>query len=125
MSTGIGFKLDSIGNTRTDVVGVIKKDAYLVAEALHRLLNTSPFERPMEPFGCRIKEVLFEPNDFISATIGSFYINDAVERYEPRVIVKKISIDVNRKTNTMVINIIFQLRNEFSEFFRFSTIIGK
>lgn len=96
--------------TTNETLGVVQSDAKLVAESIHRLLNTLPFERPNEPYGCRVKELIFEPNDYIATTIGSYYISDAIQKFEPRVQVQ--SIVPSRVDNTLQYRIIFNLVNQ-------------
>ena len=79
MTTGIGIKFDSSIKS----VGVVKRERDVVAEAVHRILNTSPRERLYQPeFGCRIQELLFEVNDFTSVTLGAFFVSEALSEYE-------------------------------------------
>ena len=123
MSSGIGLRPDSTINVDNKAIGYIKKDARLAAEAIHRLLNTTPFERPRETFGCRIRTVLFEPNDFLSATVGAYYINDALSRYEKRALVESIVLVTNTlEPNKLQYKIVFRLATEPNQLF--STVVS-
>jgi len=103
VSTGIGIKIES----GIPAVAKIKKDAELVAESIHRILNTAPFERPREAVGSRVKEVLFEPSDFKTATLGSFYVADALNSFEDRAEV--IQIITRTDNNLLTIKVIFRM----------------
>ena len=110
MVSGIGIKFDQIREIDIKTVGRIKQDAELVAESIHRIINTRPFERPREPFGCRIKEVVFDPNDFTTSTLASFFVADALERFEPRADIEQIiSRRSNDNENLLIIRIVFRL----------------
>lgn len=123
MSSGIGLKTDASVNIDNKAVGYIKKDARLVAEAIHRLLNTVPYERPRETFGCNIRNLLFEPNDFLSSTIGAFYINQALSKFERRAEVTSIVLVTdNTQPNKLQYRIVFRLIQQPNQLF--STIVS-
>ena len=119
MATGIGIKMDNILSVDNRSLGVIKRDAVLIAEAIHRILNTKPYERPREPIGCRIKEVLFEPNDFISATAGSYLINSALGEFETRAEV--LQIIFNSAENKLIYEVVFRLLDDPNQLY--STLV--
>lgn len=116
MATGIGIKNDRIREIELKSVGVIKTDAELIAEAIHRLINTSPLERPRESFGCRVKEVIFEPNDYITGTLGTYYISDGIQRFEPRAVIERIG--TLRENNILTISVIFRFQDDPNQLFR-------
>jgi phage baseplate assembly protein W len=124
MTTGIGIKFDD--SIRT--VGVVKEEENLVAEAIHRILNTSPGERVYQPsFGCRIQELLFEPDDFTSLALGSFFISEAISAYEPRVEVLRITPSILGESNgakQLSIEIIFRYINDPKTMLRTVTTVG-
>lgn len=108
---GIGFKFDKVKSIDVNSVGIIKTGADLVAEAIHRILNTRPYERPMENFGCRIKEVMFEPNDYITATLGGYFVSDAIGRYEKRASIVQVIATPVQNSNQLKITILFRLKS--------------
>lgn len=123
MSSGIGLKSDAAINVDNKAVGYIKKDARLVAEAIHRLLNTTPYERPRETFGCKIRNIIFEPNDFFSSTIGAYYINEALSKFERRAEVESIFLVTDStKPNKLQYRIVFRLVTDPNQLF--STIVS-
>jgi phage baseplate assembly protein W len=121
MTSGIGFKFDPLDTENTDprTAAYIKEDARLVAESIHRIINTRLGERPGNPeFGCRVHELMFEPDDFLTATIGSFYVSDAIELFEPRAIIEYINPIVEPDQNTLAIEVVFRLANNPQNAFR-------
>jgi phage baseplate assembly protein W len=111
MASGIGIKLETTVIT-VETIGVIKTDAELVAEAIHRILNTAPYERPRESVGCEIKQIQFEPNDFLTSTLGAYYINDAITKFEPRAVIESITALPDTTGNKIVIEVIFRFQND-------------
>ena len=112
MATGIGIKSE---NTDLRQVGTVKQDARLVAESIHRILNTFPWERPRERVGCRIRELLFDPNDNFSASLGGYYVSKAIEEYEPRVKINEIipvALTAPPNENKLYIKLIFSLKED-------------
>ena len=122
MTIGIGIKLT---NPNLKTVGQVKQAPQLIAESIHRILNTSPGERVRDPnFGCRINEMLFETNEFAVATLGAFHINEAITKYEPRVNIKTISPVINEAGNTITVSITFTLLTDPNQLFITSTEIS-
>lgn len=62
-----------------------------IRESITLILGTKPGERQMLPeFGCRVHELLFSPNTRATSTLVAHYVEDALARWEPRVIVDKV-----------------------------------
>lgn len=63
-----------------------------VEQAIGLVLMTSPGERVMRPaFGCRLQELLFQPNDGQTAAMAEQYVEDALGMWEPRIIVQSVT----------------------------------
>ena len=57
-----------------------------VRQSLFIILGTAPGERIMRPdFGCRIHDLMFAPNNDITAARAEVYCEEAIYKYEPRV----------------------------------------
>jgi phage baseplate assembly protein W len=57
-----------------------------IEESIRILLGTAPGERPMRPdFGCRIHDFVFYPNSMSTASLVSFYVREALAKWEPRI----------------------------------------
>ncbi len=123
MAQGIGIKSTTV-NPDPGTVGIIKKNAELVAESIHRIINTRPGEKPRDPrFGSRIKELLFEQNDLIVATLGAHHVATAIQQFEPRVTVETINTTTDTNNHSLTIEVLFRLLEDPTTLFRTVTII--
>src|SRR6186997_3275851 len=67
-----------------------------VDQAIEIILSTAPGERPMRPeFGCGVHDFVFDTID--ASTVGKMEqaIRDALDRWEPRVIVQTVEFDLD------------------------------
>lgn len=56
-----------------------------VRESIFIVLGTAPGERVQRPkFGCRIHDLMFDPNNVITAARAEYYCEEALLKYEPR-----------------------------------------
>ena len=95
-NTGIGFMrfTNSADYTDPDRFAAVKRDLELYAESVHRILQTVPGERPREPkFGCDLRRLIFEPNEFYLQRAADFLIRAALRRWEPRLEVSKLECE--------------------------------
>jgi phage baseplate assembly protein W len=68
-----------------------------VEQAIEIIIGTAPGERPMRPeFGCDVHDLVFETVD--AAMVGRLEtaIREALDRWEPRVTVESIDVDLDR-----------------------------
>lgn len=57
-----------------------------VRQSLFVILGTAPGERLMRPdFGCEIHDLMFAPNNQITAARAQIYCEEAILKFEPRV----------------------------------------
>lgn len=69
-----------------------------VRQAILLLLSTRPGERVMRPdYGCDLHKLVFSPNDNTTAGLAIHYVRQAINRWEPRVIV--LRLDAYRDEN--------------------------
>ena len=62
-----------------------------IRDCISVILGTRPGERQMMPeFGCRIHEVMFSPNTRATATQVQYHVEQALERWEPRIEVTRV-----------------------------------
>lgn len=68
----------------------------LVKHSIYQILDTRIGERPIEvTFGSRLHELLFEPIDEITIALARVYTIDAIERWEPRVVLNEVGAKIN------------------------------
>ena len=82
LGRGIAFPvaLDARGNV------ALSEYEQNIEESIRILLGTAPGERPMRPdFGCRIHDFVFHPNSVSTAALVSFYVREALTKWEPRI----------------------------------------
>jgi len=64
-----------------------------IDQAIKLILETSPGERVMRPeFGCRIHELIFAERNAATEGLMIHYVEQALERWEPRIEVRDIEI---------------------------------
>lgn len=57
-----------------------------VRESIFIILGTAPGERIMRPaFGCRIHDLMFAPNNHVTAALAEYYCEEALRKFEPRI----------------------------------------
>ena len=74
----------------------LARDETDIEQAIELILATAPGERPMRPeFGCGVHEFVFDSID--AGTVGKMElaIRDALDRWEPRVVVQTIEFDLS------------------------------
>jgi uncharacterized protein len=74
----------------------LARDETDIEQAIERILATAPGERPMRPeFGCGVHDFVFDTID--ASTVGKMEqaIRDALDRWEPRVIVQTVEFDLD------------------------------
>ena len=63
-------------------------------QAMGIILMTALGERVMRPeFGCRIHELVFAPNDRETAVLAERYVQEALGRWEPRVVIDNVQAE--------------------------------
>jgi Bacteriophage baseplate protein W len=66
-----------------------------VRQAVLLLLSTRPGERVMRPdYGCELHKLVFSPNDDTTAGLAMHYVEQAINRWEPRIAI--VRLDANR-----------------------------
>lgn len=91
----------------TDVHGNIATSSYekSIEESIRIILGTTPGERVMHPdFGCKINENVFFPNSSRTVALAIRYVEEAIVKWEPRVILKSVTGEAD-PDNPVKINI--------------------
>jgi phage baseplate assembly protein W len=74
----------------------LARDETDIEQAIELILGTAPGERPMRPeFGCGVHDFVFDSID--ASTIGKMEnaIRDALDHWEPRVVVETVEFDLD------------------------------
>lgn len=102
-----------------------KRDAEAVKQAVKNLILTRYYEKPFNPFfGTDIDKYLFELNDNITASEIRDQIEQAIKVYEPRAILREITVDPRPDSNELAIEIVFRVANS-EEIVSFSTVLTR
>ena len=90
----------------------LARDETDIEQAIELILGTAPGERPMRPeFGCGVHDFVFDSVD--ASTVGKMEeaIRDALDRWEPRVIVQTVEFDLDHVgEGRLVIDIGYRVR---------------
>jgi phage baseplate assembly protein W len=83
-----------------------------VEEAIKMILLTPKGQRVMRPeFGCRIHELIFAPSDATVVGLASYYVEEALARWEPRIEVEQVSAHVDPgQAERLIIDIQYRLK---------------
>lgn len=69
-----------------------------VRESIFIILGTAPGERVQRPqFGCRIHDLMFDPNNSITAARAEYFCEEALYKYEPRL--KDVTVKAEPNAN--------------------------
>ncbi|MCL1864387.1 MAG: GPW/gp25 family protein [Spirochaetes bacterium] len=68
-----------------------------IKQSIQIILGTSKGERIMRPdFGCEINELVFAPNNSNTCSLLAYYIEEALVKWEPRIILEKVEAYPNQ-----------------------------
>jgi phage baseplate assembly protein W len=88
-----------------------------VEQAIRIILETSPGERVMRPeFGCRVHDLVFAPHDAATEGLVMHYVEEALERWEPRIEVQEVTVSADPSVDgALLIEIRYQVRDTHDE----------
>jgi len=88
-----------------------------VAKSIYLILSTAPGERVMRPeFGCGIHDLVFASSGPQTYGLVSYYVTQALARWEPRIEVKKVEVNPDgRNDGLLLVDISYVLRQTNSE----------
>ena len=88
-------------------------DKMAVRQSIFLLLSTIPGERIRRPdYGCNLYQLTFMPNDPTTHGLAIHYVRQALERWEPRITIRKI--DACRSASDMISKIDISLEYEIN-----------
>jgi hypothetical protein len=110
---------DKQGNTiKGDIIPLTDIDA--VKNSIRNLVLTSVFERPFEPsLSSRIRSLLFENVNPITALSLKEEIDTVIRKYEPRVAEVYTSITDDSSNNAYFVSVSFSISNHNPEIIEF------
>jgi phage baseplate assembly protein W len=84
-----------------------------IEQSIRIILETAPGERVMRPeFGCRIHELLFDPQDNATSGLIVEYVKDALGRWEPRIEVDEVTVDRDpNQDGTLLVYINYRVKD--------------
>ncbi len=82
-------------------------------QSIHIILSTSPGQRVMRPtFGCRLQELVFDPNNSHTAARARRYVEEALGMWEPRIQVTRVNVQPDPdESSRMRIEIDYEIRS--------------
>ena len=90
----------------------LARDETDIEQAIELILATAPGERPMRPeFGCGVHDFVFDSID--ASTVGrmELAIRDALDRWEPRVVVETVEFNLDEVADgRLIIDIRYRVR---------------
>jgi phage baseplate assembly protein W len=83
-----------------------------VEEAIRIILLTPKGQRVMRPeFGCRIHDLAFSPNNATLMGLASYYVEEALAMWEPRIRVEEVKARVDLDSpERLLIDITYQVK---------------
>jgi phage baseplate assembly protein W len=90
----------------------LARDEQDIDQAIQLILGTAPGERPMRPeFGCGVHDFVFHSIDANTLASMELAIREALDRWEPRIDVRKIQFDASQAASGLLtIDIAYQVR---------------
>ena len=106
-----GAAAPGLALTSDGAVGVVAGDAE-IRQAILLLLSTVPGERIMRPdYGCHLDRLVWLPNDDNAAGLASYYVRQAIERFEPRVEIVALDAGADpERPETLAITLSYRIR---------------
>ena len=90
----------------------LARDETDMEQAIELILATAPGERPMRPeFGCGVHDFVFDSIDATTVGRMELAIRDALDRWEPRVVVETVEFNLDEVADgRLIIDIGYRVR---------------
>jgi uncharacterized protein len=90
----------------------LARDETDIEQAIELILATAPGERPMRPeFGCGVHDFVFDSIDATTVGKMELAIRDALDRWEPRVVVETVEFNLDEVAEgRLIIDIGYRVR---------------
>ena len=88
-----------------------------IEQAIRIILMTAPGERVMRPeFGCRIHELVFAPHDAATESLAAYYVQVALERWEPRIELREVEVVTDpARDGVLLVEIKYEVKDTHDE----------
>jgi phage baseplate assembly protein W len=88
-----------------------------IEQAIRIILGTAPGERVMRPeFGCRIHELVFAPDNAATRGLAVYYVEEALERWEPRITLQQVNITSEpQQDGVLLVEIKYLIKDTYDE----------
>jgi hypothetical protein len=87
-------------------------DEMAVIRSVSNLLLTNHYERPFQPeLGSNINTLLFEPISPITSSSLQTEIENMINNYEPRALLKSVTVNAQPDQNAYEVNLEFYIQN--------------
>ncbi len=117
IGAGIGFRPDSgIGIDGQGNLGLMQGEQD-IAKSIFIILSTAPGERVMRTeFGCGIHDLVFASPGPQTFGLISYYVTQALGRWEPRIEVASVDVDTDPKQDgKLLVDISYKIRQTNSD----------
>ena len=82
-----------------------------IRQCIGIIIGTPPGERQMlPPFGCRVYELLFAPSTPATAAQVSYFVREALDRWEPRIEVLDVSSTAEPNSGGIKVKVQYKMR---------------
>ena len=90
----------------------LARDETDIEQAIELILATAPGERPMRPeFGCGVHDFVFDSIDATTVGKMELAIRDALDRWEPRIVVESVEFNLDEVADgRLIIDIGYRVR---------------
>lgn len=107
---GTGWRL-AAGVDRKGQISLIS-DEPAIEQSIRFIIGTAYGERILRPdFGCRIHELVFAPNQAHTWSLAEHYVQEALIKWEPRIILEKVTAKIDEHDRAcMVVTIEYRVR---------------
>ena len=97
---------------RLGVAGVAESAGVAkIEESIRIILGTRPGERVMRPdFGCQLHRLVFAPLTAATADLARWYVTDALTRWEPRITLDDVQVDVDPARGALLLRVGYRVR---------------
>lgn len=84
-----------------------------IEESVRCIIGTAVGERVMRPhFGCRIHDFVFHPNSSSTAGMISFYVSEALHKWEPRIADIEVGAHADKRNESLlVVEVRYKIRS--------------